>query len=67
MLDLKFIRENRDLVKEGMKNKNQKIDIDGLLTLDEERIRNEVQRRAERLAAAPLRPVNRYPVGGSTL
>jgi len=38
-----------------------------LLTLDEERIRNEVQRRAERLAAAPRCPVNRYPAGGSTL
>ena len=38
-----------------------------LLTLDEERIRSEVQRRAERLAAAPLRPVRRYPAGESTL
>jgi len=38
-----------------------------LLTLDEERIRNEVQRRAERLAETPLRPVRRYPAGESTL
>jgi hypothetical protein len=38
-----------------------------LSTLDEERIRNEVQRRAERLAAAPPRPMNRYPAGESTL
>ena len=37
MLDIKFIRENRDLVKEGIKNKGQKIDIDELLSLDEER------------------------------
>ena len=37
MLDLKFIRENRDLVKEGIKNKGQNIDIDDLLLLDEER------------------------------
>ncbi len=37
MLDLKFIRENRELVKEGMKAKNQKIDIDELLMLDEDR------------------------------
>jgi 5-methylthioadenosine/S-adenosylhomocysteine deaminase len=37
-----------------------------LLTLDEERIRREVQRRAERLAAAPLRPMRRYPAGKST-
>lgn len=37
MLDIKFIRDNRDLVKEGMKAKNQKIDIDELLALDDER------------------------------
>ncbi len=37
MLDIKFIRENRELVKEGLKAKNQKIDIDELLTLDEDR------------------------------
>ena len=37
MLDIKFIRENRDQVKEGVKNKGQKIDIDELLTIDEER------------------------------
>lgn len=35
MLDIKFIRENRDLVKEGIKNKGQNIDIDELLTIDE--------------------------------
>jgi 5-methylthioadenosine/S-adenosylhomocysteine deaminase len=38
-----------------------------LLTLDEERILGEIQRRAERLAAAPLRPANRYPAGEPTL
>jgi seryl-tRNA synthetase len=37
MLDIKFIRENRDLVKEGVKNKRVNIDIDELLKLDEER------------------------------
>jgi len=36
MLDIKFIRENRDQVKEGIKSKNQKIDIDELLAIDEE-------------------------------
>ena len=36
MLDLKFIRDNSELVKEGMKNRNLKIDIDELLRLDEE-------------------------------
>ncbi len=35
MLDIKFIRENRDLVKEGIKNKGQNIDIDELLKIDE--------------------------------
>ena len=36
-----------------------------LLTLDEERIRDEIQQRAERLrlAAAPLAAMNRYPAG----
>ena len=37
MLDIKFIRENRGQVKEGVKNKGQKVDIDELLTIDEER------------------------------
>jgi len=34
MLDLKFIRENSDKVKEAVKNKNEKVDIDELLSLD---------------------------------
>lgn len=37
MLDLKFIRENRDLVKESLKNRKLTIDIDELCALDEER------------------------------
>ncbi len=36
MLDLKFIRENRDLVKDGLKNKNSKINVDEVIALDEE-------------------------------
>jgi len=36
MLDLKFIRDNKDLVKESIKNRNYKLDIDELLKLDEE-------------------------------
>jgi len=35
MLDLKVIRENPDLVKEAVKNKNEKADIDKILELDE--------------------------------
>lgn len=37
MLDIKFIRDNPDLVKTGIKNKNEKADIDQLLQFDEQR------------------------------
>lgn len=37
MLDIKFIRENINLVKENCKNRNVNIDIDSLLKKDEER------------------------------
>jgi len=37
MLDLKFIRENVEKVKEAVKNKNEKTDIDLILSLDEKR------------------------------
>jgi len=37
MLDLKFIRENPELVKQGIKNKNEKDTVDDVLKLDEER------------------------------
>jgi len=37
MLDLKFIRENTDLVKESIKNRGVKVDIDKVLTLDRKR------------------------------
>ncbi len=35
MLDLKFIRENAELVKTAVKNKNEKADIDKIIELDE--------------------------------
>lgn len=35
MLDLKFIRENAELVKQAVQNKNEKADIDAILALDE--------------------------------
>jgi len=38
MLDIKFIRENLDIVKEGAKKKNVKIDLDELIDLDEKRL-----------------------------
>ncbi|MEK9160998.1 MAG: serine--tRNA ligase [Patescibacteria group bacterium] len=37
MLDIHFIRENADLVKEGARKKNVEVDIDRLLVVDEER------------------------------
>ncbi len=37
MLDIKFIRENPELVKQAIANKNEKADIDKLLELDEQR------------------------------
>jgi seryl-tRNA synthetase len=37
MLDIKFIRENQEKVKQGIKNRNIKIDIDQLLDLDSQR------------------------------
>lgn len=37
MLDLKFIRANAELVKEGARKKRVECDVDGLLRLDEER------------------------------
>lgn len=37
MLDLKFIRENPELVKQGIENKNEKNRVDEILGLDEKR------------------------------
>ncbi|GAB4337550.1 MAG: serine--tRNA ligase [Calditrichia bacterium] len=47
MLDLKFIRENPDLVKKGLANKNEMGDVDRILELDEKR--REILQEAERL------------------
>ena len=38
MLDIKFIKENKDIIKEGIAKKNSTIDIDALLALDEKRL-----------------------------
>ena len=35
MLDIKFIRENREIVEQGIKNKNVSVDLNGLLLSDE--------------------------------
>ena len=37
MLDIKFIRDNKEAVKKGLAAKNSKTDLEGLLTLDKEK------------------------------
>jgi len=37
MLDIKFIRENTELVKQSLKNRNLKLDLDALIKLDDAR------------------------------
>ncbi|MFH0731773.1 MAG: serine--tRNA ligase [Candidatus Omnitrophota bacterium] len=37
MLDIKFIRENTEAVKKGLKDKGSKVDLDAMLKLDNER------------------------------
>lgn len=57
MLDIRFIRENADLVKEGARKKNIEVDIDRLLALDDERrrLRGELdEKRAEQNRASKL-------------
>ena len=38
MLDIKFIRENKDVIKEGAKKKHIEVDIDKLLEIDQKRL-----------------------------
>ncbi len=38
MLDIKFIRENKEVIKEGAKKKHIEVDIDSLLSIDEKRL-----------------------------
>lgn len=55
MLDLKYIRENPELVKAGIAKKNDKSDIDAILKIDEERrdiIREVEQLKGERNKAS---------------
>ncbi|OGI95217.1 serine--tRNA ligase [Candidatus Nomurabacteria bacterium RIFCSPLOWO2_01_FULL_42_17] len=39
MLDIKFIRDNKDVVQAGAQKKRVKVDIDALITLDDERLK----------------------------
>jgi seryl-tRNA synthetase len=47
MLDLKFIRENKDIVKKAVKDRNITLDIEGLLSLDSKR--REILKESEAL------------------
>lgn len=47
MLDLKFIRENTNLVKQAVQNKREKVDIDKLIALDSQR--RELLQKVEKL------------------
>lgn len=49
MLDIKFIRENKELVKNNCKNRNVEADIDMLLSLDSDR--RELMKKVEDLRA----------------
>lgn len=49
MLDIHFIREHSDIVKAGAAKKHIKVDIDGLLTIDDER--RELQQKVDDLRA----------------
>src|SRR3989344_5303947 len=39
MLDIKFIRENKEIVQEGARKKRVDIDLDKLIALDDERLK----------------------------
>ena len=59
MLDIKFIRENPDLVKQNIKNRQARVDVDQLLKLDAKRRKLETeldQLRAERNQASKTKP-----------
>ena len=55
MLDIKFIRENKDIVATGATKKHIKVDIDKLLVLDDKRREMQLaidQKRAEQNVAS---------------
>ena len=55
MLDIKFIRENKDLIKEGARKKHINFDVEALLAVDNTRrevLLNVEKKRAEQNAAS---------------
>ena len=49
MLDIKFIRENKDVVAAGAVKKHIKVDLDRLIELDDKR--KELQRKVDEMRA----------------
>lgn len=49
MLDIKFIRENKDIIKAGAEKKRVSVDIDALITLDDKRL--SILKKTEELRA----------------
>jgi len=60
MLDLKFIRENPDIVRQGVENKNEKSRVDELISLDKKR--REYIQETEDLKAKKNAVSNQIPV-----
>lgn len=56
MLDIKFIRENKDIVQAGAKKKRVEIDLDKLIALDDERLK--ILKEVEELRAEVNRVSN---------
>lgn len=59
MLDLKFVRQHADEVKENVKNRKAKADVDRILELDDERARRTAKLEADRAelnAASKTKP-----------
>ena len=58
MLDIKFIRENKDLIVAGIQKRNRTFDIDELLKIDDERIallqKVETQRGKQNMATEAI-------------
>jgi seryl-tRNA synthetase len=57
MLDIKFIRENAELVKDNCEKRRVKVDIDKLLSIDE--TRRELLTRVEGLRAEKNKKIKR--------
>ena len=70
MLDINYIRENVEKVKEAAKNKNRKVDIDAILKLDGERreLIQQIQKlREERNSVSKEKPSEEIIARGKEL